>query len=98
MCSSKIPGMTLSRVLTSYVRRDRVMSKTQTLFLISHSESYTKLCFLFHQKSAYCIVVCLCASPIFAFLQTVVKYRLVSLSRGGRATVFTVSRFLAYYA
>jgi hypothetical protein len=81
MCGSKIPGMTLSRVLTSYIRRDRVMYKTPTLLIIFHSESSTKLCFLFHQQSAYCIVVCLCASPIFAFLQTVVKYRLVSLCR-----------------
>jgi hypothetical protein len=81
MYGCKVLRMTLSRVLTGCVRRDRVMSKTLTLFIKSNSESSTKLCFLFYQQSAHCIVFCLCASPIFAFLQTVVKYRLVSLCR-----------------
>jgi len=90
---SKIPGMTLSRVLKSYIRHDRVVSNTVTFFIISHSESSTKLFFFISNCIAYCIVVCLCASPIFAFLQTVAKCRLVSRGRWGRATVFTVSRF-----
>ena len=65
MCGSKIPGMTLSRVLKSYIRHDRVTSNTLTLFIISHSESSTKLCCLFHQQSAYCIVVCVCVPLMF---------------------------------
>jgi len=47
MCGYKVPGMNLSRVLTSCVRRDRVICKTLTVFNISHSKNSTKLCFCF---------------------------------------------------
>jgi hypothetical protein len=58
-CCYKIPGIILSGVLTSHIRRDRIMSKTLNLFIISNSEISTKSCLLFHQQSAHCIC-CFC--------------------------------------
>lgn len=61
----KITGMTLSRVLTCYVRRDRVMSKTLNLLIISNSESSTKMCFFV--TSAVCLLYCLSVCLFFCF-------------------------------
>jgi hypothetical protein len=61
MCGYKIPGMNLSWVLTSYVRRDPVICKLLNVFWIYLILKILQNCF-FYQQSAYCIVVCLCAS------------------------------------